>query len=125
MTEPEIAASLTEVPVTAIVGPRQCGKTTLSRKIVASQLPPQVVYLDLERVSDQRKLADAEWFLSRQVDKLVVLDEIQRVPELFTVLRVLADDPDRRYRFLVLGSASICGHSDTELHAAVAVAAGG
>lgn len=104
--EPKIVDSLAEVPVTAILGPRQCGKTTLARKIAAAQVSREVVYLDLERPSDQRKLADAEWFLSRQNGKLVVLDEVQRIPELFTVLRVLADDPDRRFIFLVLGSAS-------------------
>lgn len=104
--ESKIAESLAEVPVTAILGPRQCGKTTLARKMATSHLPGDVVYLDLERLADQRKLADAEWFLSRQGGKLVVLDEVQRIPELFAVLRVLADDPDRRFHFLVLGSAS-------------------
>lgn len=102
----DIVESLAGAPVTAILGPRQCGKTTLARKIAALQAPGSVVYLDLERTADQRKLADAEWFLSRQIGKLVVLDEIQRIPELFTTLRVLSDDPERRYRFLVLGSAS-------------------
>jgi predicted AAA+ superfamily ATPase len=104
--EPRIASSLAEVPVTAILGPRQCGKTTLARNIANAKDSEHVVYLDLERVSDQRKLLDAEWFLSRQTHKLVVLDEIQRLPDIFTVLRVLADDPEQRYRFLVLGSAS-------------------
>ncbi len=106
LLEDNIAKSLKEVPVTAIIGPRQCGKTTLARHISSKRPADQIVHLDLERAADQRKLSDAEWFLSRQADKLVILDEIQRVPELFTTLRVLADDPDRRYRFLVLGSAS-------------------
>ena len=104
--EAKIAESLVEVPVTAILGPRQCGKTTLARRMVDSHLLGEVVFLDLERISDQRKLDDAEWFLSRQGGKLVVLDEIQRIPELFSVLRVLSDDPERRFHFLVLGSAS-------------------
>ena len=78
--ESQIADSLANVPVTAILGPRQCGKTTLARKIANSHLPKDVVYLDLERVSDQRRLVDAEWFLSRQASKLIVLDEIQRIP---------------------------------------------
>ena len=99
-------ASLAEAPVTAILGPRQCGKTTLARKIAASLAPDKVIHLDLERSADQRKIVDAEWFLSHQAGKLVILDEIQRAPELFTALRVLADDPDHRFRFLVLGSAS-------------------
>ena len=106
LREADIISSLKEVPVTAIIGPRQCGKTTLARHIAAKREPDSVVHLDLERTADQRKLSDAEWFLSRQTDKLVILDEIQRVPELFTTLRVLADDPNRQYSFLVLGSAS-------------------
>jgi hypothetical protein len=104
--EADIISSLKEVPVTAIIGPRQCGKTTLARHIAAKRKQDSVVHLDLERIADQRKLSDAEWFLSRQKDKLVILDEIQRVPELFMTLRVLADDPNHRYSFLVLGSAS-------------------
>lgn len=106
LREADIIAALKEVPVTAILGPRQCGKTTLARHIAEKRSADKVVHLDLERMADQRKLSDAEWFLSRQEGKLVILDEIQRVPELFTTLRVLADDPDRRYNFLVLGSAS-------------------
>jgi hypothetical protein len=101
--EADIISSLKEAPVTAIIGPRQCGKTTLARHIAAKRKPDSVVHLDLERIADQRKLSDAEWFLSRQKDKLVILDEIQRVPELFMTLRVLADDPNHRYSFLVLG----------------------
>jgi len=106
LLEENIKASLKEVPVTAILGPRQCGKTTLSRHIASGFPSDKVVHLDLERIADQRKLSDAEWFLSRQENKLVILDEIQRVPDLFTTLRVLSDDQAQRYRFLVLGSAS-------------------
>ncbi|HJX31168.1 MAG TPA: ATP-binding protein [Thermodesulfobacteriota bacterium] len=106
LRESDIKASLEEVPVTAILGPRQCGKTTLARHIAANRAPDNVIHLDLERAADQRKIVDAEWFLSRQAGKLVILDEIQRSPGLFMTLRVLADDPDHRYSFLVLGSAS-------------------
>jgi len=106
LREADIIVSLKEAPVTAIIGPRQCGKTTLARYIAAKRKPATVVHLDLERTADQRKLSDAEWFLSRQAGKLVILDEIQRVPELFMTLRVLADDPHHRYSFLALGSAS-------------------
>lgn len=106
LREPDIMASLAEAPVTAILGPRQCGKTTLARQIASNRAEDKVIHLDLERSVDQRKIVDAEWFLSRQAGKLVILDEIQRSPELFTALRVLADDPDHRYSFLVLGSAS-------------------
>jgi predicted AAA+ superfamily ATPase len=106
LREADIIVSLKEAPVTAIIGPRQCGKTTLARHIAAKRAADKVVHLDLERVADQRKLSDAEWFLSRQAGKLVILDEIQRSPELFATLRILADDPNSRYSFLVLGSAS-------------------
>ncbi len=96
--------SLRDVPVTALLGPRQCGKSTLARHLIAKT--PDSLFLDLERLSDLRKLADPEWFLSKQAGKLVVLDEIQRLPEVFPVLRVLADNRDAQYRFLILGSAT-------------------
>lgn len=100
----EVRRDLEEVPVVALLGPRQCGKTTLARAIVKSQ--PKAVYLDLERPSDLRKLSDPELFLGPLSDRLVVLDEIQRTPELFPVLRSLVDDHRRPGRFLLLGSAS-------------------
>ncbi|MCH6255507.1 AAA family ATPase [Puniceicoccaceae bacterium K14] len=64
------------------------------------------VYLDLERPSDNRKLADAEQFLERLSDRLICLDEIQRAPEIFAILRSLIDDHRKPGRFLLLGSAS-------------------
>jgi len=66
--------SIERVPVTALLGPRQCGKSTLARRLVSDL--PEALFLDLERPSDLRKLAEPEWFLSRQAGKLVVLDEI-------------------------------------------------
>ena len=71
LREAAIIASLKEAPVTAIIGPRQCGKTTLARHIASKRAADNVVHLDLERAADQRKLSDAEWFLSRQAGKLV------------------------------------------------------
>ncbi len=85
--EPTITASLQHNPVTAILGPRQCGKSTLVKYLLSQQ--KNTLYLDLERPSDLRKLDDPEWFLSTQLDKLVCLDEIQRKPELFPLLRSL------------------------------------
>ncbi|MBY0575329.1 MAG: ATP-binding protein [Gallionellaceae bacterium] len=99
-----LTQSLTESPAVALLGPRQAGKTTLAR-IIAAQYPGSM-YLDLERPSELAKLADPELFLSRYADQLIVLDEIQRQPELFPVLRTLIDGARRPGRFLLLGSAS-------------------
>lgn len=104
MLQPRIEEALGNFPVVAIVGARQSGKTTLARTIAAHR--DGCVHLDLERPADLAKLLDAELFLQQYRDSLVVLDEVQRRPDLFPVLRVLADDGARNGRFLVLGSAS-------------------
>jgi predicted AAA+ superfamily ATPase len=101
---PLVENSLEEFPAVVLLGPRQAGKTTLAR-LVANERPSSL-YLDLERPSDLAKLADPELFLSRHADRLIVLDEIQRQPELFTVLRALIDEKRTPGRFLLLGSAS-------------------
>lgn len=91
-----------------LIGPRQVGKTTLAREI---GLVRNGVYLDLESPRDRAKLADAELFLSQFSDRLVILDEIHRVPELFQPLRGIIDEGRRtnkgKGRFLLLGSASM------------------
>lgn len=102
--EPEILASLEQFPCVALLGARQVGKTTLARRVAAAK--PGAVFLDLERPSDAAKLIEPELFLGPLADRLVVLDEIQRVPDLFPVLRSLVDDRARAGRFLILGSAS-------------------
>lgn len=101
---PTVTRSLAIFPAVALLGPRQCGKTTLAKSIAAQY--SNNLYLDLERPSDLGKLADAELFLSRNADRLIVLDEVQRKPELFTVLRSLIDVKRNAGRFLLLGSAS-------------------
>jgi len=101
---PAIAHALTEFPAVALLGPRQAGKTTLAK--IAANTRGDSLYLDLERPSDLAKLADPELFLSRHADKLIVLDEIQRQPELFSLLRALIDEKRTPGRFLLLGSAS-------------------
>lgn len=101
---PNIEKALVQFPAVALLGPRQAGKTTLARSVGSSHV--NSLYLDLERPSDLAKLADPELFLSRHVDQLVVLDEIQRRPDLFPVLRALIDENRRPGRFLLLGSAS-------------------
>jgi predicted AAA+ superfamily ATPase len=103
--EKEVFKSIANNPVTSIIGPRQCGKSTLARYL-AEHTGKEYIFLDLERPSDLKKLDDAEWFLGLQGDKLICLDEIQRKPELFPLLRSLADQWGGNGHFLVLGSAS-------------------
>ena len=92
----------------ALIGPRQVGKTTLAQEIGEES---GALYLDLEDSEDRGKLSDAKLFLEQYEDRLVVLDEIHRVPELFQTLRGVIDKGRRKGkrtgRFLILGSASI------------------
>lgn len=90
-------------PAVALVGPRQAGKTTLAREFGRQFAGYQ--YFDLERPLDVRRLSRPESTLS-PLEGLVVIDEIQRKPELFELLRYLIDRPDSAARFLLLGSAS-------------------
>ncbi len=98
------------VPAVVLLGPRQVGKTTLARKI-AADWPGGAVYLDMERPADRRRLDDADAYLRAQQGKLVVIDEIQRAPGLFEVLRGIIDDRravgQRFGHFLLLGSAAL------------------
>lgn len=103
--EATLRASLRHFPVVGLIGSRQCGKTTLA-KTLAAEAPGRALYLDLERPSDLAKLADAESYLELHRDRLVILDEIQRQPEIFPLLRSLVDAQPRKGRFLILGSAS-------------------
>ena len=89
-------------PVTALLGPRQCGKTTLARAFAETR---EATFFDLESEVDLRRLANPEMVLGA-LRGLVVLDEVQRAPHLFNVLRVLVDRPGVDARFLILGSAS-------------------
>jgi len=89
-------------PVAALLGPRQCGKTTLARHIAAQY---DSDYFDLENPLDLARLANPMLALG-EAKGLIVIDEIQRKPELFEVIRVLVDRPDNAARFLVLGSAA-------------------
>lgn len=95
---------LGESPVVALVGPSQAGKTTLARLLAASWTG-LVHSFDLESPADLARLANPELAL-RPLQGLVILDEVQRRPDLFPLLRVLADRPEAPARFLVLGSAS-------------------
>jgi len=99
---------LNHFPAVGLLGPRQVGKTTLAQSIAATR---ESVYLDLESPVDREKLSDPVFYLSGHESKLVILDEVQRMPELFAALRGLIDAGRRRGktsgRFLLLGSASV------------------
>ena len=98
-----VRAGFSVHPIVALIGPRQCGKTTLARHV--AEHAPRSTYLDLEAAVDRRRLTAPEQTLGRLAG-LVVIDEVQRAPALFETLRVLVDRPDNRARFLLLGSAS-------------------
>ncbi|GAB5412041.1 MAG: ATP-binding protein [Chlamydiales bacterium] len=114
--EKEVLEAFAVHPVVAILGPRQCGKTTLARHFAKKQnhLRPEN-YFDLEDTNDLARLGSPQTTLSL-LDDLIIIDEIQRKPDLFQTLRVLVDNPDKKYRFLILGSASrelLCQSSET------------
>lgn len=99
-------ALLRQFPVVAVLGARQVGKTTLARAIVAARGEAEpTTFFDLEDPTDRGRLADPKIAL-QGLRGLVVIDEVQRAPELFALLRVLADRDPRPARFLILGSAS-------------------
>ena len=104
----KLQATIAQVPAVALLGARQVGKTTLA-KTIAKDIDS--IYLDLEAPEDLLKLSDPTSFLSAHADKLVILDEIQRSPDLFPVLRGLIDKNREQGRgagqFLLLGSASM------------------
>ena len=103
-----VVEALNRQAAVALVGPRQVGKTTLALEIAGKK---DALYLDLETRTDRTKLIDPALFLGSYEDRLIILDEIHRVPELFSELRGLIDRGRRRGRrtgrFLILGSASI------------------
>jgi uncharacterized protein len=104
----KLEANIQHMPAVVLLGARQVGKTTLAQKIANGR---KSIYLDLEAPEDLLKLSDPTSFLSNHNDKLVILDEIQRTPDLFTVLRGLIDKNRAMGRkgaqFLLLGSASM------------------
>ena len=100
----QLLESLKRSPVVALLGPRQCGKTTLAQQIAKSWSKPSD-YFDLESPQDLNRLQNAEFSLS-SAEGLVVIDEIQEKPELFSTLRSIVDKKTCKANFLVLGSAS-------------------
>lgn len=98
----QLSRAVRRSPITALVGPRQCGKTTLARMFAKAK---PTTFFDLESQPDLNRLQNPQMMLG-SLRGLVVIDEIQAMPELFRVLRVLVDRPENKTRFLILGSAS-------------------
>lgn len=110
-----VSEGLHQAPVVALLGARQVGKTTLARQVAAAWQGPTRV-LDLEVVAVREALAQTPEAVLRDGEGLVVVDEVQRMPALFEILRPICDDPSRKAVFLLLGSASwslIKGVSET------------
>lgn len=103
-TEQFVIQYLRIFPAVALLGSRQCGKSTLA-KMMGEQLP-SFLYLDLQDTTDLSKLSDPRLFLEANQDATICIDEIQLMPELFSVLRSIIDKDRRNGRFILLGSAS-------------------
>lgn len=99
----QLLRALERSPSVAVLGPRQCGKSTFVRHLIKNR---NAVYLDLQLPSDRNKLNEPEIFFTNFRDRLVCLDEIQTQPELFSILRSEIDQDRRPGRFIFLGSAS-------------------
>ncbi|MEO6281992.1 MAG: ATP-binding protein [Dyadobacter sp.] len=103
--EKELFEQILDNPAVALVGPRQVGKTTLVKNLQKSFEKPSI-YLDLESNADLARLQDAELYLDERRGSMIILDEIQRMPSLFPLMRSLIDRQREPGRFLLLGSAS-------------------
>jgi predicted AAA+ superfamily ATPase len=103
-----LATAVAARPVVGLIGPRQCGKTWLARRFIEAHYPglPSGNFLDLESLRDLARLENPLLALE-SLSGLVVLDEVQRKPEIFQTLRVLADRPERKNRFLVLEAPQV------------------
>jgi predicted AAA+ superfamily ATPase len=108
--EKQLTHALATMPVVTLVGPRQVGKTTIALQITQRALGKKTAYLDLELDTDLSKLSDPESYLRRFENQLLIIDEVQRKPDLFRVLRGLVDirkrAGEKAGQFLLLGSAS-------------------
>jgi uncharacterized protein len=105
LLQAEISKLLKTFPAVCILGPRQVGKTTLAKTIAAS-FKKTALYLDLENPLDRRRLSDPFTFLTDNSDRCVIIDEVQVMPELFSVLRSVIDNKRKNGQFILLGSAS-------------------
>ena len=103
--EAQVLERLTHNPVVALLGARQVGKSTLAREVAKAY--PRALYLDLEKSSDRLPVeTDAELFLRENGERLICLDEIQLLPEIFGTLKSVVDERGQNGQFLILGSAS-------------------
>ena len=100
-----ITKSLMQFPAVGLVGPRQAGKTTLA-KMITDKFDKPAIYLDLENPHDLQKLDDAQLYLQQFQNHLIILDEAQRKPQVFPLLRSMIDQDRKPGRFMILGSAS-------------------
>lgn len=105
LLQTKLTGLLKQFPAIAILGPRQAGKTTLAKQM-AGVKKGNTLYLDLENPADRNRLIDAYSYLESQRDVCVILDEVQLMPELFSVLRPVIDEYRKNGRFILLGSAS-------------------
>ncbi len=117
----QIQMGLKQFPVCAVLGSRQVGKTTLAKKLAQDSIEnmelhyQQSIHLDLENPADLNRLTDPQIYLEKHQGKLIVIDEVQRRPDLFPLLRYLVDQG--QYKFLLLGSSSseLIRHSSESL----------
>ena len=101
----ELIKQVDNFPVVGIIGPRQCGKTTLAKYIIPF-LKKECIYLDLENPADLLLLSDPGLFFDNNSDKCIILDEIQKKQELFDIIRSYVDKKRMPGRFIILGSAN-------------------
>ena len=102
---PKVLELISNFPIVGIIGPRQVGKTTLVKELM-SQIDKKCIYLDMELPEDYSKLHEPQIYLEQHEEKCMILDEIQRIPNIFTTLRALIDRKRDPGRFVILGSAS-------------------
>lgn len=111
----QVLALAKQFPVIAIIGPRQSGKTTLSKLLYLNR-SKSAYYFDLESPTDRSRFNSPEYFLDSLTDKPVIIDEVQRLPELFALLRAMVDKKKQKGKYILLGSATphlIKGVSET------------
>ncbi len=101
----KLLKTIQNFPVTGIIGPRQVGKTTIAKEL-ANMINKSSIYLDLENPRDQIKLSDPVLFFESHINDCIILDEIQLMPDLFSIIRSMVDLKRTPARFIILGSAS-------------------